>query len=720
MNLLLAGLLSNAVFILPLTGLAALAFWYWQPRPAIRHAVWLVIFIKLLTPPLYHLDLENVWEKCIALTTTPAKVDHSCNGDKASTNAFPLSAQTVPEDSGALTDTETASAELSTHRDSWFAFEQVPISTKQAVVQDSSSLASVVNLPAIVNATEGVSAGPTDWLSVFGVAGMLAWISGSLCFYFLVFYRAYRFQRLLQYAQSADARWQNLAEERARSLGLKRSPIVKTVPGPLVPMIWSFGGPAMLLLPRALLTDLTEKEIDTLLAHELAHVRRGDHWFRMIEILVLGIYWWHPVVWFARQQLREAEEQCCDAWVACTLPHAKACYAQAILRTLDVLAASPRSLPLVGSGLSPFRQLKRRLQMLKQSPSIPVLSGAHRWAFLGLTFILLPLGCSWAEDDAPPGAPPPPPRGAPPRLTDRDDDPPPRAEAPRRRENRGQMTMPAPSPRMDDGPELGKEEAMFEARSELKLLEVRLHGKEIRLRDWMSQLEQANAEWERTKKAHEAGTISRTELNTLRTRVEGLKTQVALGQVELEESKVQIDIARERLQLIEKGVIKLRRMAPPQMMGGMMGQTGPGGPVFGFMGGGQAGGSAPFRGPDGSFDPRNEDPRRSLPRRGDGPPRPDKADEPPIPGGPDAPRGRGHAPEPGQAPPGRPPFGAGGAFPPGPDAGRGQPRNLDELNKRINDLESQLRELIKMREQMQKDRGNPNRPDRPNRPEDDQ
>ena len=55
-------------------------------------------------------------------------------------------------------------------------------------------------------------------------------------------------------------------------------------------------------------------EQDAVLAHELAHLKRRDHWVRRLEAIVLGLYWWYPGAWWARRQLERAEEECCDAW----------------------------------------------------------------------------------------------------------------------------------------------------------------------------------------------------------------------------------------------------------------------------------------------------------------------------------------------------------------------------------------------------------------------
>ena len=97
----------------------------------------------------------------------------------------------------------------------------------------------------------------------------------------------------------------------------------------------------------------------------------------------LGIYWWHPVAWFARRELREAEEQCCDAWVMATLPNAGRSYSLALMETLDFLAEPPVALPVLASGVGPVDDLKRRLKMILTGTTPRTLGCAAPWPFLG-------------------------------------------------------------------------------------------------------------------------------------------------------------------------------------------------------------------------------------------------------------------------------------------------------------------------------------------------
>ena len=70
------------------------------------------------------------------------------------------------------------------------------------------------------------------------------------------------------------------------------------------------------------------------------------------------------MLWWARQALRDVEEQCCDAWVVWAFPDAAKSYAETLLETLDFLNQSELSEPLLASGFGKVHHLRRRLTMI--------------------------------------------------------------------------------------------------------------------------------------------------------------------------------------------------------------------------------------------------------------------------------------------------------------------------------------------------------------------
>src|SRR5262249_54419472 len=197
---------------------------------------------------------------------------------------------------------------------------------------------------------------------------------------------------------------QQEAEALAARLGLARCPRVCLVPGAVSPMLWALGGAARLLLPAELLPRLGAEQRATLLTHELAHLKRRDHWVRVLELVVLGLYWWFPLVWWARRELREAEEECCDAWVVWALPDSPRAYATALVETLDFLSGARPALPPAASGAGPLHLLRRRLTMIMRGTTPRALTGAGLLGLLGLGALLLPLVPSWAQQPPDPGS----------------------------------------------------------------------------------------------------------------------------------------------------------------------------------------------------------------------------------------------------------------------------------------------------------------------------
>src|SRR5262249_45699246 len=130
----------------------------------------------------------------------------------------------------------------------------------------------------------------------------IVWLAGSLGWFALACRRVRRFAEAVEGARPAPAELAARGGELARALNLRRTPGVRLLPGRLSPMVWGVSRP-VLLVPEELLGRLSGSALETLLVHELAHLRRRDHWVRVLEFLALGLCWWNPLTWFARHQL---------------------------------------------------------------------------------------------------------------------------------------------------------------------------------------------------------------------------------------------------------------------------------------------------------------------------------------------------------------------------------------------------------------------------------
>ncbi len=120
----------------------------------------------------------------------------------------------------------------------------------------------------------------------------------------------------------------------------------------------------VVLLPLATVARLTTTQLEAVLAHELAHIRRHDAAINALQSLVETLLFFHPAVWWASRQLRIAREQCCDD-LAVAVCGDRVTYARA-LATLETLRMPTPASSLAADGGS----LVGRIQRLAGRPPV--------------------------------------------------------------------------------------------------------------------------------------------------------------------------------------------------------------------------------------------------------------------------------------------------------------------------------------------------------------
>ena len=95
----------------------------------------------------------------------------------------------------------------------------------------------------------------------------------------------------------------------------------------------------MVLVPAAILAELSVPQLEAILAHELAHVRRRDYLVNLLQSAAEVLLFYHPAVWWASGQVRREREHCCDD-VAADACGSRLLYARAIA-TLEERRAGP-------------------------------------------------------------------------------------------------------------------------------------------------------------------------------------------------------------------------------------------------------------------------------------------------------------------------------------------------------------------------------------------
>jgi BlaR1 peptidase M56 len=123
----------------------------------------------------------------------------------------------------------------------------------------------------------------------------------------------------------------------------------------------------LIILPASALMALSPEQLEAVLAHELAHVRRADYLWNLIQTMVETLFFFHPAVWWVGRRLRQQRELCCDdvAVQSCADPLV---YATALLRLEERRGQQP-SLAMALDGHRPWSGLRVRIARILGEPS---------------------------------------------------------------------------------------------------------------------------------------------------------------------------------------------------------------------------------------------------------------------------------------------------------------------------------------------------------------
>ncbi len=217
------------------------------------------------------------------------------------------------------------------------------------------------------------------------------WAAGAMVVIGFAVAQSVQLRQILISSEPASPEVADRVADLARKLGLRQAPPTVQVEDRVPPMLWAFLSSVRLILPSELLMRLDGNQTDTLLAHELAHLSRRDHWVRHLELAALALFWWNPVAWWATGRVRRAQELCCDQRVAELLPGHRRSYADTLVETARFL--SGRQLPL-GSparAMADLSQLKGRIHMIMTTDRTRTLSLTSRLAAAAILVAVLAL-----------------------------------------------------------------------------------------------------------------------------------------------------------------------------------------------------------------------------------------------------------------------------------------------------------------------------------------
>jgi beta-lactamase regulating signal transducer with metallopeptidase domain len=195
--------------------------------------------------------------------------------------------------------------------------------------------------PASEPATEPEVAAPpsADTGSALVLWLAAAWLLGCFSVLLTVLLGLRRSTRLAHAAHPVtDRAVLALAETASEHLQLSRAVRLLRAPSPVMPMTWGVLRPVVLLPSHA--APWTAPQLEAVLLHEFAHIKRCDYLTQLIASVACALCWFHPLVWVAARQLRIEREHACDDLVLRAGSRASD-YAQQLLDIARSLVATP-------------------------------------------------------------------------------------------------------------------------------------------------------------------------------------------------------------------------------------------------------------------------------------------------------------------------------------------------------------------------------------------
>ena len=157
---------------------------------------------------------------------------------------------------------------------------------------------------------------------------------------------------------AASTAWQQRLSQLAQAIGAWKPRVLLESSLAEVPVVIGHLRPAI-LVPAGLLTGLPPGQVEAILLHELAHIRRSDYLVNLAQTLMESLLFYHPAVWWVSATMRAEREKCCDDMVVAIQGDAGG-YAAALV-TLEERRWTGREPALAATGGNLMNRIRRLL-----------------------------------------------------------------------------------------------------------------------------------------------------------------------------------------------------------------------------------------------------------------------------------------------------------------------------------------------------------------------
>jgi len=216
----------------------------------------------------------------------------------------------------------------------------------------------------------------------------LVWLVGCVLFGLQLLGAALVLHRRLSACRPVtDAAVLTLLAAVCRRIGLKRSPALLVTPASISPCIVGTWNPKI-IVPESIVTEASTTRLRHVLAHETAHVVRGDLWTNWLLLTAQILHWFNPVAWWTIREMQAEREAACDELALAALGEAdRSSYAATIIELAARLTPSAIAPAMIGL-IPSARRLTTRVERLLRSPAVTTLRAPFAAGFLlGLALI---------------------------------------------------------------------------------------------------------------------------------------------------------------------------------------------------------------------------------------------------------------------------------------------------------------------------------------------
>ena len=333
---------------------AVLSRWVGRNHPHFAHALWVVVLLKAVTPP--------IW-------SSPSGVFSWLQSPVAQEEPQPIAEPLAPEPPPPKPVSRFApllEADLAAEDVEWPEPQMVSPERTGALPPIVGEAEPVIENPAPPARPASVAvAAPEEaprW-PLWQIIGFAFWLCGMLGSLLIAGARWMSCRREIRRTEIVDdPAAQQLLEELTTRLRVRRKVRLVISRSRIGPAVLGVFRPTVLIPARILEGQSKPADLEPILAHELIHVRRGDLWVGWLQVLAQSVWWFHPLVWWAGRLVKREAERCCDEEVIAELGMKPARYARALLDVLE-LKHILKPVPVL-PGVKPVEITSNRLERI--------------------------------------------------------------------------------------------------------------------------------------------------------------------------------------------------------------------------------------------------------------------------------------------------------------------------------------------------------------------